>query len=174
MSSLFSSMDCNLYEAEGKHIFDNELIASCENIQKNMLLLTEKLENCVFAIIDNNFNSVDIRSSFQDVILALMYQIDEEVNIINNKVKIAIDSCNVKDDRLNFLLTIHKYQQAMSVIVKELSERVGESIEKTLDLKIRGICNVTIEKNVIVKMAQLRKEISKPIMSFGPRTRKII
>uniref|UniRef100_A0AAF5DIZ6 Neuroglian n=1 Tax=Strongyloides stercoralis TaxID=6248 RepID=A0AAF5DIZ6_STRER len=166
MSSFSSSIEYNLYDVEGKHIFDNELIVSCENIQKNIFILMEKLENCIFIIIDNKHNFMDIRNNFQNDILNLIYKIDEDVHVIYNKVRIAIDSCNVKDDRLNFLLTIHKYQQAISVIIKELSECIGEAIEKTLDLRIRGICNITIEKNIIVKMAHLRKEILKPIMSF--------
>ncbi|CEF70978.1 Neuroglian [Strongyloides ratti] len=173
MSAFSSSIEYNLYEIEGKHIFDNELIVSCENVQKNMFILIEKLENCIFVIIDNKYNFMDIKNNFQEDILNLMYKIDEDVHVICDKVRIAIDTCNVKDDRLNFLLTIHKYQQAISIIIKELSECIGEAIEKTLDLRIRGICNITIEKNVIVRMAHLRKEIVKPIMSFGPRTRNL-
>uniref|UniRef100_A0A0N4ZHN7 Uncharacterized protein n=1 Tax=Parastrongyloides trichosuri TaxID=131310 RepID=A0A0N4ZHN7_PARTI len=132
------------------------------------------MEFCIFAVIDDNYTAFEIREQFHKDISMFMYKIDEDIQVIRDKVRVSIDSCNLKDDRLNFLLTIHKYQQAVGVIVKELSENINDSIEKTLEMKIGGIINATIEKNIIIKMAHLRKEISKPIMSFGPRTRKFI
>uniref|UniRef100_A0AC35U650 Uncharacterized protein n=1 Tax=Rhabditophanes sp. KR3021 TaxID=114890 RepID=A0AC35U650_9BILA len=168
-----SMVDFHKNFADGsRYQFENELNNICEDIQTQLRKLMEELEKCIFAIINAKQNIFLLKRQYEVEIWGLLIQVDEQSLILRDRVRGAIDTCNIKDDSLNWLLTIHKFQQTVAMIIKELVEKVAENVDKILEIKTRGINDIKIDKNVVIKMSQLRKSIFLPIISFGRNSNK--
>ncbi|KAK0410354.1 hypothetical protein QR680_005083 [Steinernema hermaphroditum] len=101
-------------------------------------------------------HSSDLLSDLESKVLPFLMQIDEEMTEMERLIRAGIDSCNIADPDVDWLLSFNNYQIEMRRVWHSLSTSVFEDLEATLDVRRRGVVGVAPKEETLENLAAMR------------------
>lgn len=144
-----------------------QLFSVCEIIQSNVSEIIEQIMRIIHCMMsqqegngDSNMKFIKLLSDYKLKIWPMLIDVDFQIGQLSKAIREKIDSCNVNEHRLNWLLSINKFQMKIKKMVDVLIFEVGSDIERVLEIHMRcNVCGIGIKKETIEAIKEMRKEI---------------
>uniref|UniRef100_A0A1I7Z1D8 DHC_N1 domain-containing protein n=1 Tax=Steinernema glaseri TaxID=37863 RepID=A0A1I7Z1D8_9BILA len=98
----------------------------------------------------------DLLHDLEAKVLPFLMQIDEEMTEMGRLIRAGIDSCNIADPDVDWLLAFNKYHQEMQRVWHSLSTGVFADLESVLDVRRRGVLGVLPKPETLEDLAAMR------------------
>nr|CAD2204608.1 unnamed protein product [Meloidogyne enterolobii] len=148
-----------------------QLFGICELIQTNIKSLLEQIEKIRRGIAkrESDISYEEMRSRLLDILeeyrlgaWPVLVDVDSQVKLLSKTVRQTIDSCNISEPRLAWLLAINKFQVNMEKMVDRLVNEVTADIERVIKLNVRcDINGLELKKETIEIIKEMKEEINK-------------
>ncbi|TKR60993.1 hypothetical protein L596_028166 [Steinernema carpocapsae] len=98
----------------------------------------------------------DLLTDLESKVLPFLMQIDEDMTEMERLIRCNIDSCNINDPDVDWLLSYNKYQIEMRRVWQSLSTNVFADLESVLDTRRRGVLGVSPKEETLENLGAMR------------------